>query len=156
VDGILQRNFSRRRTVSPKELCKLESFFQTLLGCVITVLLGILTGQIVAVRKEQKTQSTTLTAHILAMQGELGKKVEIGGCRIVRGECVQLNKEIIVKPLADSIADVERNRAKDWERQRQENRTIWAAIRAHIHTDLPAGRPDKGVVLPPDGLPDSH
>ena len=124
---------------------------------VITVLLGILTGQIVAVRKEQKAQSVTLTAHILAMSREMAGKVDVGGCRVVRGECIALNKEIIVRPLSEAIAEVERSRKEAWEHQRRENRTIWAAIRAHIHTDIPTNRADKGVILPPDGLPsDQH
>jgi hypothetical protein len=58
-----------------------------------------------------------------------------------------LNHRLIYAPLEKAIQDIDELRKDAWERQRQENKSLWLAIRSHSHTEIPARERDK-VLLP--------
>lgn len=120
---------------------------ESVLGILVSVLLAILTGQIRGTRKDTQLIATKLDSHILSMTEKMAAKMDVTGCGAIRRDCVELNKKIILAPLAKALEDVEDLRKESWDRQRLENKSIWYAIRGHSHTEIPSRERDK-VLLP--------
>jgi low affinity Fe/Cu permease len=122
------------------------------LGALASVLLAILLVQMRGQRADTKTIAAKLDEHILDMTQVLALKMDAGGCKLIRQECIGLNHKIIKEPLQVQINEIGRKRRERWQAQAEENRKLWEAIHDHTHTafsDPAKAERDKVIIKTP-------
>jgi hypothetical protein len=117
-------------------------YAMTVLGVVLTIMLNNLLKAITQNKIENQKLRMDINDILLSLAKLTPTLMSAEACARVRGDCLQLNKRIILEPLERKLDDMSRDRDERWEQQEQENRDLWGSILSHAHSD-------NGVVMAP-------